>query len=84
MAVAEGTAWVGGGSGVAVAKAIPVKTAVWVRFGVGNVNGVGEAMPGKVQLVSATARRRIISLEILDAISTSIPSGPTECTDCTM
>jgi hypothetical protein len=51
-----------GGIGVDVGSS--AKMEVWVRFGVGNVKGVGADTPGSVQLVntSSTAERRIVRI----------------------
>jgi hypothetical protein len=59
---------VGGGS---VSVGVAAKIAVWVRLGVGNVNGVGEAAPGSVHPLKKSSVAAIKNWKIRARIATS-------------
>jgi hypothetical protein len=50
---------------------VGAKIAVSVRLGVGKVNGVGEAAPGRVQADRATAKAMQVRMRLLRAIGAS-------------
>ena len=58
-------------AGGEVALGVIAKIAVWVKSGVGKVNGVGSARLGSVHEVDNIARRIITSIRLRIAISTS-------------
>jgi hypothetical protein len=59
---------VGGGS---VSVGVAAKIAVWVRFGVGKVNGVGEAAPGSVHPANSSSVLINRNFRILTRIAAS-------------
>jgi hypothetical protein len=66
------------------ALGVIAKIAVWVRFGVGKVNGVGEAKLGSVQEVETNARRINTSMRVRIAMSASNVYTQKGCQDCTV
>jgi hypothetical protein len=62
-------------SGGGVSLGVVAKIAVWVRLGVGKVNGVGETAPGSVQAARLAAKIEDTSNRARLFMSTSVQPG---------